>query len=275
VRKLAVILAIITLPRAAPAADVYLIQGLARGQTIVSAGVPETIVWSTDSIFYNSGTTDAQVQLLAMSNGSLPPGAPTDFVVPAGRSTSLSARGLTAQWQPVTGDTLWVLHLDVPVGIIADDALFVRAQSQQQPNPTFNPLLYKYGKIRLPVFTALVPANQPQVNLMTSLGDPQLIPSHLNVAIYNGGTVSGIARIDVHRHCDDAIVESRTALIAANTIQQIYGLPGSGTCPGTTLDEPPSSVYTIVTVDQPSLTTVSTIANNHSPVTSMSITAPQ
>lgn len=274
-RRLTIVLAIILAPITASAADVYLVQGLARGVRLDSLGTPEEVVWASDAIFYNRGANDATVKLLGISNGQLPPGAPTEITVPAGHSTSIAAAGMSSQWQPLSGDPLWVLHLNVPNDVTVANALFVRAQTQIGPNPTFNPLLFKYGKISLPVFLAPVAPNQPQIALMTSLGDPGLIPSHTNVAIYNEGSAVATARIEIRRHCDDALVQASNVSIAPNTIQQIYNLPGSGPCQGATAEQPPASVYTIITVDQPSLTMVSSIASTYGPLTSMSITAPQ
>lgn len=264
-------------PRGVAGAEVYLVQGYALGQTIPVPGSVwgEVIVWSTDGFFYNSALSEARIRLLGVSNGALDPSAPTEFAVPSRSSTSLTRANLDSAWRPRNNDPLWVLRLDVPDGVVVDDALFVRGWSQLSPNPTFNPIDFKYGKIRLPAFSALTPPNQPQISLVTSLGDPAFIPSHSNVAIYNGGATVANATIEVRRHCDDAVVSSKNVTVPANTIIQFANVPAAGSCAEYSRVVPPSGVYTVVTVDQPSFSFVSTLANNSNPLTSMSVTGPR
>jgi hypothetical protein len=265
---------ICAVPRAF-AADVYVVQGFARGQTVLSGHGSETVIWATDGLFFNRSAVDVGVRLLGVSNGSLSSSAPNESVVSAQRSMMLSAKGLDTLWRPTNTDPLWVLHLDVPEAIVVNDVLFIKAQSQAVPNPELNPQVYKYGKIGLPIFNALVPPNQAQVSLGTSLGDVAEIPSHSNVAIYNGGFVTASARIDVRRHCDDQLVQSRTLSIAANTIVQVINLTSTGDCSSADSANPAGIVYTVVTVDQPSFSFVSSVANTITPFTSLSITASQ
>jgi hypothetical protein len=264
-------------PPVVAGAEVYLVQGYALGQSIPVPGSVwgEVIVWSTDGFFYNSSLSEARIRLLGVSNGALDPSAPTEFAIPSRNSTSLTRANLDSAWRPRNNDPLWVLRLDVPDGVVVDDALFVRGWSQLAPNPTFNPIDFKYGKIRLPVFSALTPPNQPQINLVTSLGDPAFMPSHSNVSIYNGGATVANATIEVRRNCDDAVVSSTTVMLPANTIVQFANLPAAGSCAEYSRVVPPSSVYTVVTVDQPSFSFVSTLANNSNPLTSMSVTGPR
>jgi len=250
------------------ASDVYVVQGDARGPIVG----PEIILWSTDAFFFNRGPSEARVKLLSVSNGGLNPSAPTELFVTSQRSASLSTHRLNGSWRPVdSASPLWVLHLDVPETVVVDDALFIGAAPSMLASPFAAP--FKYGKIRLPIFRSLFPANEPQIHLATFLGDAANIPSHANVAIYNGGSTTAAARIDVRQQCDDAIVQTATVAVEANSIVQVTGLTAkAGECsadPGA----PPSSVYIVVIVDQPSFSFVSNVANNQVPLTSLSITA--
>ena len=256
------------------AADRYAVQGSAFGPQVGAF----LIRWSSDLFFFNGSAADARVKLLGVSNGTLSTTSPPDIVIPRSRTTTLSANGgAVATWGPVgnpssTVPTLWVLHLDVPDGVLMDDALFIGEDfGGSIPSP---PLAqYELGKIRLPIFTALVPSNQPQVHLATFLGSTTYIPSRSNVAIYNGGGQSAQATIEIRQHCDDALLLRSTISIPSNAIIQTSGIVAPEvTCP---LDfgftPPPSSVYTVVTVDQPSFSFVSNLSNRDVPLTSISI----
>ena len=250
-------------------ADRYVVQGSALGPQVGALFV----TWTTDIFFFNTTATDAPIRLVGVSNGNFPSDLPSSFTIHANRSTSLSANGAVATWGPrnPTFQPLWVLHIDVPDGVLLDDVLFIGEElSGQAPLPLDH---YTQGKIRLPVFNELTPANQAQIHLATFLGDFNSIPSRANVTIYNGGNVTAQAKIEIREHCDDAVLLTTTIAIPSNTIIQTSGLNApAGHCGfdfGFT--PPPSAIYTVVTVDQPSLSFVSSLSNRDVPLTSISI----
>jgi hypothetical protein len=259
-----VVAVMITAP--ASAADLYVVQGDAQGQVIPAGG--ERITWTTDAFFYNRGASSARIRLLGVSNGGLQPGTSTELNVAPQRTATLSASLLTVLWRPLNSDPLWVLHLDVPETVLTDDELFIGAVSLS--TPFFN--TYKYGKVRLPVYSSLVPANQLQVHLATNLGG---IPSHANVAVYNAGPLAATAVIEIHRHCDDATIASSAVTVASDTIMQFTGFPAVAAACNDDTTAPIGGVYVLVAVDQPSFSFVSNVANNDTPMTSIAVSAGQ
>ncbi len=255
----------------ASATDIYVVQGAANGPPLNSG---ELILWSTDAVFYNAGITDARVRLLGISNGGGGTINPAEFTIPPRRSASLQR--LVSAWRPGANDPLWIIHLEVPPEVVADSLLFIG--STTVPGFPAVPITrpFRFGKVRLPVFNALVPAGQPQVHLGTYLGSPSDIPSRINVGIYNGGSVPATARIEIRQQCDDTVVDSRAVIVPADSLIQVTGFQAlERNCPPFvpgTLGGSFDAVYTLVTVDLPSLSFVSNLANNSLPLTSMSIT---
>jgi hypothetical protein len=258
IRRL-LLLATMLLPvaRSAAAGDIYLFQAHAEGPRVFDATADGAAIieWSTDAFFFNTSTTDAVVALLDDYEGM-------QFIVPAQRSVSLS----TVLPPRIFG----FLHASVPDGVVVENALLIG--SVQDTIPTLpTPPIYRYGKVQVPVFRALVPRNTPQVHLATFLGEQQ---SHLNVWIYNGATVSAQAHIEVRRQCDDAIVDETTTIVGPKNSLVVGSLAsGFAGCrvPGATVSWIGGSIYTIVTVDQPSLSFVSTVANGRIPQAMVSI----
>jgi hypothetical protein len=250
-RKLLCCISLLITPLAA-ARDVYIIQGAARG-------VPTTDVftlWSTDAVFYNTTEVEQVVQLAHISNGGLAGTAPTAFTIPARHTRRLED---ATRWRPAQDAPLWVLRLSVPDDVRLESSLYIGSEN------IFGPPLsqgQRYGKIRLPMFEQIVPAGQRQVHLETHVGD---ISAHSNVAVYNAAAELASARIDVFRTCDDAPVATRTVNLPPDTMLQVGPFPTRAEC------GPDASVYTIVTVDQPSLSFVSSLANIGIPITSISI----
>lgn len=239
------------------ARDVYLVQGSAEGITVNH----EITLWSSDVILYNKGATEFTVTMLGMSNGG--PAAGTlrfSFSVPPRQTASLE-RQIT--WRPALGSPLWVLHLDVPPELVVEDVVFIGSREDSfLGSPSAQPR--RYGKIRIPVFESLTPANEPQVHLESDVGD---IPARINVGIYNASDREATAQIETRQHCDDGVISQQTIAIAANTVVQAGPFQAEApNCRGL-----PRSVYTVVTVDAPSLTFVSALANNAIPTTSVSI----
>jgi hypothetical protein len=267
-RALVVLFGLILSPLA-QAADVYVVQGYAFGPLID----PTTaVLWSSNTIFYNTGSRDATISLLSVSNGGR---AVSSGVATLGPQRSSSPDGLSVS--PGSGP-LWVSHFDAPSDVLVDAALFIGWTSFVGPSPGSFP--YAYGKLRLPVFRSLVPAGQKQIHLLTSLGPASNIPvqvqvpSRINVAIYNSASVPANAVIEIRQHCDDQIVTTRAVTIAPDTIVQIGPFDArTSSCGDSGFGQLGLFVDTTVTVDQPSFSFVSNLSNAATPTTSISITA--
>ena len=232
----------------ANAAEVWVLQGLAVGPSVPCA----LITWTGMMSFYNTGSTDATVRLLGVSGSGGIGSAPRELVVPPRRLTQ------TFDWN-VGQAPLWVLHLDVPEGVLIESRINVGEQPQCPPFFPFDFSAMR-GKIALPARTSLRPANEPQVHLGTDLGT---INSRNNITIYNGGNEPAVGRIEIRRGCDDAVIDSRDVTIAANDVVQVTNLQGTSTCGP--VNNAPYLAYAIVTVDRPSVSWVSSISNDHPP----------
>jgi hypothetical protein len=239
------------------ARDVYLVQGSADGIQVNS----ETTLWSSDVLLYNKGATLGTVTLLGMSNGGQAAGTVRYSFSVAPRQSASLERQIT--WRPALGSPLWVIHLEVPPELVVEDVVFIGSRDNNiLASPTAQPR--RYGKIRIPVFESLTPANEPQVHLESDLGD---IPARINVGIYNASDRTATAQIETRQHCDDGVISHQTMTIAANTVVQAGPFQAeTPNCQGL-----PRSIYTVVTVDAPSLTFVSALANSAIPTTSISI----
>ena len=95
--------------------------------------------------------------------------------------------------------------------------------------------------------------------LFRSIGtDLGTTAGRINVAIYNGGTSTAVATIEVRRTCDDSIVTSTVVQVPANAVVQYGPFPtGADDCSDARTSA--YSRYTTITVDQPSATFVSTL----------------
>lgn len=254
-KRTALCLLLLLVTTTADAADAYFIRFSALGRQLPS-GAP--VQWVDDVLFYNTGNAPAQVRLVGVSNGASQPDAPELTLAP-GTVTSLSADAVVApKWQPIPLPVMWVLHLDIPPGVVTEsrDELYVI------PGVTQPASGIPRGKVSMTTFRELAPAGGAQVHLGTDLGGND---SRINVMIYNAGTDTAIASIEVRRTCDSSLMDRRTVAIPANTLLQVNGLSvGSSTgCP-----EPvnkPWARYTAVTVSQPSLTLISNINENIQP----------
>lgn len=244
------------------AAEVYIVQGEARGPFLANGG---QVFWSTDAYFYNGSAATARVRLLGMSNMAAPEPA-RELTLAPGRTAALLQAAPT--FRPPALPPLWIVRADVPEGVAVESILLVGTIVDRPPLP-LEIRRYEFGKTRLPVFRSLVAAGQPQPHLATFLG-PE---SRINVAVYNAATTAATARIEIRRHCDDTLVDERIVSLPPDTLIQFGGFSAQhGEC-GATPSMSGPGVYTIVTVDRPSLSFVSNVANAYSPVTSFSVTS--
>lgn len=240
----------------AMAGDVYLFQAHAEGPPIYNpdANAPEIVEWSTDAFFFNQGMTDAVVKVLDDANGD------TQFTIPPQHAVSLS--------NALPHRLFRFVHAIVPDSVAVENALFIG-----EVPISILPIApeYRFGKVTLPVFTALTAANQPQVHLATFLGSQQ---SHANVWVYNGGDSAATAHIEIHRQCDDAVVDTTTVTVASKNALVVPGMASTfGGCIVTPEMQPwmASATYAVVTVDQPSLSFVSVVASGQIPKAMVSV----
>jgi hypothetical protein len=206
------------------------------------------LTWIEDTVLYNPGPNPATIKLLGVSNGGVAADVPRQFSM-APRETALLEAG--PSWQPTPFAQLWVVHLDVPAGVVMASR-GAMGEVTSPPGPVF--VLPDFGRFPLPIFKALVPASKPQVHLSADLG---FVPSHFNVAIYNAGAAAANAVIEIRNACDGSTISSRTVQIEPNTVVQYANLSSdSEACP--VLGE---RAFVVVTVDQPSLSFVTSVAN--------------
>ena len=220
-----------------------------------SISLAQSTSWHDDLIFHNTTAEDAVVHLLGVSNGGPPDGNPTEVTVPAGRTVSL--KDLFGVWEPLQGGPLWVVHLDVPDGVLT----FSRGGADGEcPPPCGAPTnpLPNLGAFSMPVFRALSAPGQRQIHVGADLGTQ---PARINIGIYNAGTSTATATVSVYQACDDTVLETRTAAVPADTAAQFGGMGSALTqCPA---DTPLNTWlrYAVVTVDQPSLSYVVNLAD--------------
>ena len=228
--------------------DAYLYQFVASGKVVGC----NSAQWGSDVLFYNQNPTASVVRLVGISNGTVASDVPTTWTL-APRS-AVSLRRLGPTWSPsnppASGAIVWVLHLDVPEGVTVEsrDEVFFH-------DSCFDVAPFIVTKTSQPVIRSLTPANTPQVKLGTDLGTSA---GRINVAIYNASNIPAAAVIEVRRTCDDSTVASANVTIAANTIAQ-YGPFPTGDASCSSANTEPYPRYTIVTVDQPSFSIVSTL----------------
>lgn len=262
-RRIVITIVALVLAASANAAEVYIVQGHARGPIL--SGISQ-LLWSTDAYFYNAGSAAARVRLLGVSNTAFPE-APRDFTLAPGRSAALLR--VARSFVPATFPPLWIVRADVPDDVDVESILLVGTISDNGVTP-IEIDRYRFGKTRLPVFRELVPAGRRQAHLATFLGPP----SRINVAVYNAANSTATAHIEIRRHCDDVLVDQRDVSVPTDTLIQYGGFQAEhGECASDVAQTSGPGVYTIVTVNQPSITFVSNIANEYSPVTSFSVTA--
>jgi hypothetical protein len=237
--------------------DYYLIGMNVPGQTLDGC---TTFFWDADAIFYNLGSADQVVTLAGVSNQFAPPGAPVPppqpvtLRVPPGRATSLRQTA-RIPWEPESAAPMWIIHVIAPPELVVDSEmpLGIAGGGCGPRSPQF--FAQQNGKTQLPVFRSLVAAGQRQLIRGLSIGD---VAGHINVAIYNGGSRTASATIEMHRACDGAITETRNVVIAPNFVLQFTGFAIPETAQACAPLDPSSGLshlaYAIVTVDQPSLT---------------------
>lgn len=229
------------------AADVWALGGF--------VGPCSGLQWYADALLFNTGNTPAQVRLLSVSDGPDDVADSRELDLLPGQTAAILQ---TKSWAPRGDAPLFMWHLDVPDGVIIEGMLSLGTGEGVDcglvPRPNG---LGLYGATRFPHFRALVPANQKQVHLGTTLGQ---IRARNNVGIFNAGENTTTAHIELLRACDNHVLDQRTVQLAPNSTTQVRVESDS------TEECADTAFYwlrnVIVRVDQPSLTWVSTLAND-------------
>ena len=223
--------------------------------------VCDRLIWRDDVYLYNTTSSSATVRLLGVSNGTLASGVPTSFDLSPGELVSFhysTHTDVPRGWVPEGTFYLWVIHLDIPAGIVAE------SRNEMTLESCFSELGGNtVGKVSMPMFTKLVPPGETQVTLGTDLGNRT---TRINVGIYNAGADTATADISVRRACNGSVVSSRRVSISPNTIVQIGGFD-TGTSECSALPQTAGfGRYVTVTVDQPSFSYVANVSED-SPIT--------
>ncbi len=234
----------------ANASDVYVLQG--------SADTPidgcQFYGWRGAVLLHNASSADAIVTLLGFGNTPPLPGVTRQFRVEAGRTAAAPNTWTPSPQSP----TLWVLHLDIPTDVTIEGRIEIKTENCVGPPSSFP----DRGKLSFPVYRDLQPSNVTKVHLGTDLASTS---ARNNVAVYNGGTVNAHAHVEVHRACDDQVIDRRDVDIEPSAVLQVTGLtanPDVGCLSGGGSAIAAYTTYVTVTVDQPSLSWVSTLANS-------------
>ncbi|HEX7252575.1 MAG TPA: hypothetical protein VF376_06810, partial [Thermoanaerobaculia bacterium] len=146
--------------------------------------------WSDDLVFHNATGVDAAVSLVGLSGTT--PLNPIVLPVPAGRT--ISTRG-NVNWSPISTVPvpLWIVHLDVPDGIVVQSRAEAFSELCLEGPPSLVP---DFGSFSLPIGRGLMRAGSKKVFLGADLGAEA---NHSNVGVFNGGTATAQAIIEVRR----------------------------------------------------------------------------
>lgn len=263
-----VFIVVLFLTRVGAAAPAHVIRFNAGGPR----GECNFVEWRDVLTFYNRSQNPLVERVLGISNGPPLRIDPDRIDIPPGAVVSADAVLLDA-WRPRSGTSLWVMHLDIPEGIVVEsgDQLFLRYMcSLGIPAGA----LLADGKASMPVFRAATPASEPQVHLGTDLGSKK---ARVNVGIYNQGQITAKAHVEVRRACDGSVVDSRDVTVPPDSILQFTGLAmelRSYTCPQSSLA---FGQYVVITVDQPSMSYALAISDERTrdnPAPEIGITIP-
>jgi hypothetical protein len=85
-----------------------------------------------------------------------------------------------------------------------------------------------------------VPAGTEHTYLATDLGTQ---PIRTNVGIYSAGAAASNAAIELHRSCDDAVIERRFTVVPANAVVQVTGLADTPRTSGNSCSSSGSTYY--------------------------------
>lgn len=237
-------------------AEVYVVNGMATG----SIGECRAVIWRSGFLLHNVSETERVVRLTGASHGAFP--GPASATLPSRTSIGSAAAGLSRS----EGATLWVTRLDVPPEVAVEGRLELYLENPcTLPPPAEAP----FAKVPMPVFTRLAAAGEVQNHFGVDLGAQDV---RLNVGIYNAGESAATALIEVTLPlCSPAPISTRTALISANDVVQVP-LTDLQPCSFGDPLRPAWAMNVHVTLDQPSLSFVSTLSKDAALTVTTSVT---
>jgi hypothetical protein len=218
-------------------------------------------IWVDRITFHNTTQGDLVVRPLGVSNGQLQT-AVRDLVVPAGRTVSVRSDVDDSGWTPGPGATLWVLHLDVPDGIVVESRLELAAfHIGSQPLSDRRTVT----AFPLPVYSTL--SSDDKVLLGTDLGSDEnglATDARINVIVYNSGSSAAAVSVESRRACDESVIERRELQVAPNTAVQVAGL--STATAGCATSSNTSGSYVVVSMNQAGQAWATSLANGVLPL---------
>jgi hypothetical protein len=233
------------------AADVWVLQGGAGGGC-------HQLQWTPDTLFLNTGSAPAVVRLLGMSDG---PDEVVQRTITIAPMTLTSLRGTAAfAWRPSSAASAFYLHLDVPPDVVVSNVLNVGLGDCDLGTPQGD-VSAVFGSVKLPRFDVLNPAGQTRYILGSDLG---LVSARTNVGVYNAGSETAVADVQLLRGCDGQVLDRATFTLAPNSSRQISLNPRiAGACTARPVQDWVN--YVTINVSQHSLSYVANIVNNETP----------
>jgi hypothetical protein len=167
-------------------------------------------------------------------------------------------RGLAGAANDFANAILWVTRLTVPADVTVEGRLEFFFEGCTGPF-----VGRARGRIALPVFRSLVPAGVRTLHAGTDLGVQNV---RTNVSVYNAGSVTATATIEVHR-AGCAITLPPVTLVVSIPPDTLVQTPVYEAPPACTdhLSVERWAAYTVVRVDQPSLSFVVSLSNEAAP----------
>lgn len=261
-RRLLLFLLLASVRTVDAASPVWVVVGEAQAPLSARCG-PPIYQWNASIVLHNFGERPAAVRLLGYSNGGSAVGT-SEIVIDANHS----AATLLPRPAVLPSGPVYVLKLEAADSVKVESRLeYAYASCDTLPVP-----LGPAGQIQLPVFHSLTPAGRAQIHLGTDLGFQN---ARVNVGVYNGGDVSTTARVAVHHPACAAEPPAMTEVtIAPDTLVQVTAASRPCSVPQDRA-VPQHVAYTVVTVDQPSLSYVTTLSNIQTPNVSVVAATPQ
>jgi hypothetical protein len=215
-------------------------------------------IWFDEIRIHNAGAAIEPFRVVEASNGVTFP-VVDPLPIPPSRTILPDLEGLSFE-VPMS-----VFHLDVGDDVIVSSRLALLIP----PDITTPPPTPVLGAVPLPVFRELFPAGTEEILLEADLED---LPSSVNLALFNAGSVEAHALVEVMSACDDRIVASETIAVPANFIG-LFPLGSPVSCNAATPGFP-GPTYLRVTLDQPGFAVAAVGANGPNPEIDVAISAP-
>ena len=215
-----------------------------------------TTGWQDEVLFHNPTSTEKVVRLLATTSGAVARSGEVT-VRPGATVSTLTDAGIGLGGDPF-GFVLVVNKLDVPQGVVISSRADVYGPPIRCGGGQPAAMNHSFGNLPLPVFRSLVAPNERQIHMPIDLGVQK---RRTNVIVYNAGTTSATARVELRAGCDDALIAERFLAIPSDSVVQVTGLTDEPDTFCSAANTAFFTRYVAVTVDQPSLSHTTTISN--------------